>query len=71
MDNLIDPIFRKINILFVFSFKNASSDPTRGSFDKYYMSSVEVKDFIALIYNILFFDQPVKTNKRCIKNFLK
>ena len=31
-------------------------DPTRNSFDEYYMSLVEIKDFNALIDNKLFFD---------------
>ena len=57
---LIDPIFRNINRLFVLSFKNGDDDPTRNSFNKYYMLLVEIKDFNALIDNKPFFDQPVK-----------
>ena len=34
LDYLIDPTFRKIDRLFVLSFKNGSNDPMRGSFDK-------------------------------------
>ena len=50
--------------------------PTRGSFDKYYMSLVEIKDFNALIDNKLFFYQQVKKirtkqNKNRMKNLLK
>ena len=40
LDYLIDPIFRNINRLFVLSFKNGNDDPTRNSFDVYYMSLV-------------------------------
>ena len=49
--------------MFVLSFKNGNDDPTRDSFDKYYMSLVEVKDFNALIDNKPFFDQSVKSKQ--------
>ena len=42
------------------SFKNGDNDSTRSSFDKYYMSLVEIKDFNVSIDNKPFFDQPVK-----------
>ena len=35
--------------MFVLSFKNGNDDPTRDSFEKYYMPLVEIKDFNALI----------------------
>ena len=35
------------------------------------MSLVEIKDFNALIYNEPSFDQPLKTNKKRLKNLLK
>ena len=63
LDYLIDPIFRNNNRLFVLSFKNGNNDPTRYSFDRYYMLLVEIKHFIALIYNKPFFDQPVKNKQ--------
>ena len=44
LDNLIDPAFRNINRLFVLSFKNSANDPTRGSFKKYYLPLVKIKD---------------------------
>ena len=68
---MIDPTFRNINRLFVLSFKNGDDDPARNSFDKYYMSLVPIKDFDALIDNKLFFDQPIKLNKKLIKNLSK
>ena len=37
LDYLIDPTFKNINRLFVFSFKNDNDDPARYSFHKYYM----------------------------------
>ena len=51
MDYLIDPTFRNINRLFVLSFKNGDDDPTRNSFDKYYLPIVHIKDFNALTIN--------------------
>ena len=51
LDYLIDPTFRNINRLFVLSFKNGNNDPTRDSFEKYYMPLVKIKDFNALIDN--------------------
>ena len=56
LDYLIYPTFKNINRLFVLSFKNGSNDPTRDSFDKYYMPLVEITGFNALINNKPFFD---------------
>ena len=64
IDYLIDPTFRNINRLFVLSFKNGNDNPTKDSFDEYYMPLVEIKDFNALIDNKPFFDQPVKKQKK-------
>ena len=47
--------------MFVLSFRDRNDDPTRNSFDKYYMPLVEIKDFNTLIDNKPFFDQPVKS----------
>ena len=51
LNYLIDPTFRNINRLFVLSFKNCNDDPTRNSFDNYYIPLVEIKDCKALIDN--------------------
>ena len=40
-----------INRLFVFSFRNGNGDPTRNSFDRYYMPLTETKHLDALIDN--------------------
>ena len=63
IDYLIDRTVRNINRSFVLSFKNADNDPTRNSFDKYYMPSVEMKEYNALIDSKLFFDQPGKNKQ--------
>ena len=70
-DYLIDSTFRIINRLFVLSFKNGDDYPIRNSFDEYYLPLAEIKDFNALIDNQSFFDQPVKTNKKRMKNLSK
>ena len=62
-DYLIDPTFRNINRLFVLSIKNGDNDPTRNSFNKYYMPLVEIKYFNALVDNKSFFDQSVKNKQ--------
>ena len=66
LDYLIDPAFRNINRLFVLSFKNGNSDPTRDSFDKYYMALEEIKDFNVLVDNKPFFYHPVKKQRRSL-----
>ena len=71
LDYLIDAKFRNINRLFVLSFKNGDNDLTRGSFDKYYMPLVEIKDFNTLIDNKPFFGLTVKKNKNPMKNLFK
>ena len=37
VDYMIDPTFRNINRLLALQFKNGDIDPTRKSFDKYYL----------------------------------
>ena len=69
LDYLIDPTFRNINRMFVFSFKNG--DPTGDFCDKYYMPLVEIKDFNALIDNKPFFDQPVKNKQEAYEKLIK
>ena len=61
---MIDPTFTNIKRLFVLSFKNSNDNPTRDSFDKYYMPLVEIKNFNAIIDNKLFFNQPIKKQTR-------
>ena len=63
---LIDPIFIKLNRLFVFSLKN---DNDRFSFSKYYTPNVEVKDFNALIEGKCFFQCASKKSKKKRKDY--
>ena len=45
---LIDPTFRKINRLFIFSFKNGNNYTTRYYFGMHDMTLVEIKDINAM-----------------------
>ena len=68
---MIDPTFKNVNRLSVLSFKNGDNDPMRDSFDKYYISLVEIKDFNALINNKPFFDQLIKSNKEAYEELVQ
>ena len=62
---------RSINRLLVLSFINGHDDPTRDDLDEYDMLLVEVKDFNALTNDKPSFYQPVKTNKKLLKQLAK
>ena len=57
---LIAPAFTKVNRLLVLSYKN---DEDRTSFSKYYVPSVEVKDFNVLVDVKPFFEVPIKNKE--------
>ena len=57
--------------MLVLSLKNGHDDPTRNSFDEYYIPLVEIKGFNALIYNKPFFDQPVKNKQKECEKFIE
>ena len=71
LDYLIDSTFTKINRLFILLFKNGNNNPTRNSFDKYYIPLVEIKDFIVLIDNNIFFYQLVKNKQEAFEKLFK
>ena len=71
LDHMIDPTFRNIKSMFVSLFRNGANNPTMLPFDRYYRPLVEIKDFNVLIDHKLFFDQPVKINKKYMKNSSK
>ena len=60
LNHLIDPVFTKVNKLFVSWFEN---EEDRISFSKYYVRKVEIKDFNELIDGKSFFDVPVKNKE--------
>ena len=57
LNYLIDPRFSNVNRLFVLSFEN---EDDRISYYKYYMPSVEIKDYNVLIDGNAFFELPIK-----------
>ena len=57
--------------MFALSFKNGNDDPKKDSFEKYCIPLVEIKDFNASIDNKVFFHQPIKKNKKHMKNLSK
>ena len=57
LNYLIDPTFSNVNRLFVLSFEN---EDDRTSYYKYYVSSVEIKDYNVLIDGNTFFELPIK-----------
>ena len=57
LSHLIDPTFGNVNRLFVLSFEN---EDDRTSYYKYYMPSVEIKNYNVLIDGNAFVELPVK-----------
>ena len=57
LNYLIDPTFSNVNRLFVLSFEN---EDDRTCYYKYYVPSVEIKDYNVLIDGNAFFELPVK-----------
>ena len=57
LNYLIDPTFSNINRLFVLSFEN---EDDRTSYHKYYLPSVEIKDYNVLIDGNAFFELFVR-----------
>ena len=60
LNYLIDPTFTKVNRLFVLSFKD---EDDRTSFSKYYIRSIQIKDFNVLIDGKEFFDFHIKNKE--------
>ena len=60
-DYLIDPSFQELNILFVLLFQNTTY---RTVHTKYYLPTVEIKNYNVMIDGQNFFDQPEKGNLR-------
>ena len=63
--------FININSLLVLSFKNDDDDPTRNSFDEYYMPLVEIKDFNAVTDIKPSFIKPVKNKQEVYEELVK
>ena len=68
LNYLLDPIFIKVNRLFVLSFKN---EDDRTSFWRYYVPNVQIKDFNVLINGKGFFDMPIKNGEETYKKIIE
>ena len=61
LNDLIDTTFSYVNRLFVLSFE---TEDDRTSYYKYYVPSVEIKDYNVLIDVNAFFELPTKKYRR-------
>ena len=68
LNNLIDPSFQGVNRLFVLSFEN---DAHRKSYKRYFLPTVEIKDFNVMIYGKNFCYLPVKNDLITYENIRK
>ena len=68
LNHLVEPSFQGVNRLFVLAFE---SDNHRTSDERYYLPTVEIKDYNIVINGENFFDQPVKNNKITYDNIRK
>ena len=68
LNHLVEPSFQGVNRLFVLVFEN---DEGRTDHEKYYLPTVEVKDYNMVINGENFFDQPIKNNKVTYENIRK
>ena len=68
LNHLVEPSFQGINRLFVLAFEN---DNHRTVDDRYYLPTVEIKDYNIVINGENFFDQPIKNNKITYYNIRK
>ena len=68
LDFLINPSFQEVNRLFVLSFENKEDRPVH---TKYYLPTVEIKDYNVMIDGKNFLDQVVKNNLSTYDNFRK
>ena len=68
LNHLVEPNFQGINRLFVLAFEN---DNHRTVDDRYYLPTVEIKDYNIVINGENVFDQPIKNNKITYYNIRK
>ena len=69
LNYLSDPIFNKVNRLFVLSFEN--EDDGRTSFSKYYTPKIETKDFNVLIDGKRFLNLPISNKEEAYEKIIE
>ena len=68
LSHLVEQSFQGVNRLFVLAFED---DVQRTSAKRYYLPTVEIKDYNIMINGENFFDQPIKNNKATYENIRK
>ena len=68
LNHLVEPIFQGVNRLFVLAFEN---DDYRTSDDRYYLPTLEIRDYNIMINGENAFDQLIKNNKVTYENIRK
>ena len=68
LNHLVEPSFQRVNRFFVLAFEN---DNHRANDERYYLPTVEIKDYNIMINGENFFDQPIKNNKVTYDNTRK
>ena len=68
LNHLVEPSFQGVNRLFVLAFEG---DDNRTVDDRYYLPTVEIKDYNIVINGENFFDQSIKNNKITYDNIRK
>ena len=68
LNHLVEPSFQGVNTLFVLAFEN---DNHRTNDERYYLPTVETKDYNIMINGENFFDQQIKNNKVTYKSIRK
>ena len=68
LNYLIDTTFTNVNSLFVLSFVNEAD---RSSFSKYYVRTIEIKDFNVLIDGKRFFEIPLKNEEEAYEQIIE
>ena len=68
LNHLVEPSLQGTNRLFVLAYEN---DTQRTSAKSYYLPTVEIKNYNAIINGVNFFDQPIKDNNVRYENIRK
>ena len=71
LNYFIDPMFTKVNRLFVLSFARTVTGNHRDSFSHYYVLNVRIKDFDVLIDGKSFFNLPVKDEEEAYEKVIE
>ena len=71
LNYLMDPIFTKINKLFVLSFERNAERDRRDSFSHYYVPNYEIRDFNISVDGKSFFDFLIKNEEKAYDKIIE